>query len=259
MTSTFDLFANDLFENDSQQEKKLPFLLPNAEGYSAVWNEQLQGFDIAVPNGELFYAEHFFNQQYADKCINYFMDNKNATEGVINWREIEGDQLAKMDFTHIQWQHDKLTMYGKVVYLPRYSAWYGDNDKPYTYSGLTLQPKAWNKGLLDIKQKIEQVAAVTLNSVLMNWYRDGSDYISWHTDAEKELGKNPLIASANFGETRRFLIRRKDDHAIKLELPLKHGTLLIMKGELQHFWQHCVPKETKVKGSRFNLTFRSIN
>jgi alkylated DNA repair dioxygenase AlkB len=81
----------------------------------------------------------------------------------------------------------------------------------------------------------------------MNWYRDGDDYINWHTDAEKELGKNPVIGSVNFGATRRFLIRRIDDKKEKVELPLKHGTLLVMKGELQHYWQHSVPKEKKVQ------------
>ena len=150
-------------------------------------------------------------------------------------------------------------MYGKEIYLPRYSAWYGDDDAPYTYSGLTLQPNKWNKGLLFLKNEIEKAASVNFNSVLMNWYRDGEDYLNWHTDAEKELGKNPVIASLNFGETRRFVIRRNDNKKEKLEFALKHGTLLIMRGELQHFWQHSVPKQKSVKTNRINLTFRIIN
>ena len=97
-----------------------------------------------------------------------------------------------------------------------------------------------------LKEQIEKISNTNFNSVLMNWYRDGEDYINWHTDAEKELGQNPIIASINFGATRRFLIRQSDDNAVKLEFPLKHSTLLIMKGELQHFWQHSVPKEKKL-------------
>ena len=69
---------------------------------------------------------------------------------------------------------------------------------------------------------------------------------------------NPVIGSINFGATRRFLLRSNDDHSIKIEFLLKHGTLLIMRGELQHHWQHSVPKEKKVKETRINLTFRSI-
>ena len=62
-----------------------------------------------------------------------------------------------------------------------------------------------------LKEQIEKISNTNFNSVLMNWYRDGEDYINWHTDAEKELGQNPIIASINFGATRRFLIRHSDE------------------------------------------------
>jgi alkylated DNA repair dioxygenase AlkB len=240
--------------------KKLPFDFPKLDGYSFRWDDILNGYFINVPNGELFYSEHYFNEKISDRSIEYFLENyTNDWTKVSTWRDFEKEELLNIEFKNINWRHDKLNMYGKTVYLPRYSAWYGDSDKPYTYSGLTLQPNPWNKGLLYIKNKIQEIAAVEFNSVLMNWYRDGEDYLGWHTDAEKELGKNPVIGSVNFGETRRFLLRRNDDNAQKIELPLKHGTLLIMSGELQHFWQHSVPKQKKVKHTRFNLTFRVIN
>lgn len=247
---------DDLFANDTTPQ--LPFLLPEETGYSAQWNEALKGFHIYLPQGELFYAEHFFNRTISDRCVDYFTENTSGLGAETNWHTCEQQALDAVKFTHIKWQHDKLNMYGKTHYLPRFSAWYGDNDKPYTYSGLTLQPKPWNKGLLYIKERIEQVNPTVFNSVLMNWYRDGEDHISWHTDEEPELGKNPVIASANFGETRDFVIKHNDT-AQKLSIPLKHGSLLIMQGALQHHWKHCVPKRKKVKASRFNLTFRVIN
>ena len=249
----------DLFNSELENKNKLPFDLPNKEGYSYEWNDTLNGFVILIPNGELFYSEHFFDKKISDRSIEYFLENETNDWKSADWRSLDKEELSKIKFKNINWHHDKLNMYGKQVFLPRYSAWYGNSNKPYTYSGLTLQPNTWNKGLLFIKEQIEKIAKVEFNSVLMNWYRDGEDYINWHTDAEKELGKNPVIGSVNFGETRRFLIRRNDDNSVKLEFPLKHGTLLIMSGELQHFWQHSVPKEKKVKKSRFNLTFRVIN
>ncbi len=246
----------DLF--NIENKNKLPFKLPNKDGYYSEWIEKLNGFIISIPNGELFYSEYFFDKKISDRSIEYFLENETNDWKTANWRSLDKEQLSNVKFKNINWHHDKLNMYGKQVFLPRYSAWYGNSDKPYTYSGLTLQPNTWNKGLLFIKEQIDKIAKVEFNSVLMNWYRDGEDYINWHTDAEKELGKNPVIGSVNFGETRRFLIRRNDDNKIKLEFPLKHGTLLIMSGELQHFWQHSVPKEKKIKNSRFNLTFRVI-
>ncbi len=242
--------------NDLFSEKNIPFDIPN--NYKCEWNKELNGFTIEIPNGKLFYAEHFFNEKISDRSIEYFLENNTNDYAAVNWREIDKEKLSKIDFKNIDWSHDKLTMYGKEIYLPRYSAWYGDSDKPYTYSGLTLQPKKWNKGLLYIKAEIEKVAKTRFNSVLMNWYRDGDDYINWHSDAEPELGKNPTIASVNFGETRDFIIR-KNDKSEKITIPLKHGTLLIMSGKMQHFWQHSVPKRKKAKQARFNLTFRDVN
>jgi alkylated DNA repair dioxygenase AlkB len=84
-----------------------------------------------------------------------------------------------------------MNMYGKQINFPRLTAWYGDNDKPYSFSGIKLAPLTWNEDLLSIKNKIEPISKHEFNSVLLNLYRDGNDSISWHTDAEKELGVNP--------------------------------------------------------------------
>jgi alkylated DNA repair dioxygenase AlkB len=111
--------------------------------------------------------------------------------------------------------------------------------------------------LLEVKNKIEPVSGAIFNSVLLNLYRDGNDSISWHTDAEPELGRNPIIASVNFGETRLFQLRHRYTKE-KVTIELIHGSLLIMKGELQHFWQHQVPKTSKKVNARINLTFRTI-
>ena len=171
----------------------------------------------------------------------------------------ESDKIFKTLLETIEWKQDKIMMYGKELPLPRLSAWYGDNNKPYTYSGITLNPLPWTDELLQIKEKIEAEAKVKFSSVLLNRYRDGQDYVGWHTDAEKELGKNPVIGSVNFGATRKFQLRRIDDHKEKFEVELKHGTFLLMQGSTQHYWQHQVPKTATKIGERLNLTFRVIN
>lgn len=170
----------------------------------------------------------------------------------------ESDKIFKTLLETIEWKQEKIMMYGKELPLPRLSAWYGDNNKPYTYSGITLNPLPWTEELLIIKEKIETEAKVKFSSVLINRYRDGQDYVGWHTDAEKELGKNPIIGSVNFGATRKFQLRRIDDHKEKFELELKHGTFLVMRGTTQHYWQHQVPRTAIKIGERLNLTFRVI-
>ena len=169
----------------------------------------------------------------------------------------ESDVLLSKLKNNIDWKQESMNMYGKQLNFPRLTAWYGDSDKPYSFSGITLSPQPWNEELLEIKNKIEPKASVNFNSVLLNRYRNGSDSISWHTDAEKELGKNPLIASVSFGATRKFQLR----HILtkeKIEIELTHGSLLIMQGELQHFWQHQIPKTTQNITERISLTFRHI-
>lgn len=185
-----------------------------------------------VLNGEFIYYPNFFSKS-------------------------ESSALLKTLLNEIIWKQESMKMYGKQINFPRLTSWYGDCDKPYSFSGITLQPHSWTEDLLYIKRKIEPEAGVNFNSVLLNLYRNGNDSISWHTDAEPELGKNPVIGSVNFGETRKFQLRHISTKE-KLEIELTHGSVLIMKGEMQHFWQHQVPKTSKVIGSRVNLTFRSI-
>ncbi len=187
---------------------------------------------IKIRNGEYIYIPDFFDFEKAKAYLNAFKEN-------------------------ITWKQESMNMYGKQVLFPRLTSWYGESDKPYTFSGITLQPHPWTKELKEIKSAIEPLCEVVFNSVLLNMYRDGNDSISWHTDAEKELGKNPLIASVNFGAERKFQIRHNETQEIH-DINLKHGSLLIMKGELQHYWKHQVPKQKKITQERINLTFRVI-
>ena len=189
----------NLFSNYKNNDN-FPFILPCEDGYSINWNDNLNGYDIKIPNGELFYAEDFFDKKTSDRSVEYFLENNYNDAKTINWRDFDKEKLESIKFKNILWQHDKINMYGKEIYVPRYSAWYADENKSYTYSGITFQPKKWNKGLLYIKERIENTLNLSFNSVLMNWYRDGEDWMGWHADDEKELGTNPIIASVNFGE-----------------------------------------------------------
>ncbi len=90
-------------------------------------------------------------------------------------------------------------MYGKSVAQPRLTAWYADENCEYTYTGLRLKPLTWTSTLLAIKSKLETETEHKFNSVLCNLYRSGKDYISFHADNEKELGREPFIASLSLG------------------------------------------------------------
>lgn len=156
------------------------------------------------------------------------------------------------------WQQPQLFIHGRYHKTPRLTAWYGDTQARYRYSGQTHQPLAWTPLLATIRQRVEAAVAAPFNAVLLNYYRDGQDSMGWHSDAEAELGRNPLIASLNLGGTRRFDLRRVGSSRIEHSLQLEPGSLLVMRGPTQHYWQHQVAKTRQPCAPRLNLTFRLI-
>lgn len=157
----------------------------------------------------------------------------------------------------IAWQQEHYIIYGKEVAAPRLVAWYGDPQASYTYSGITHHPNPWLPELLLLKEHVEAVSQHSFNSVLCNLYRHGQDSMGWHADKEPELGRNPYIASLSLGQARLFKLRHfKTKETV--DVVLKSGCLLLMGGELQHYWRHCLPKSARAVEPRINLTFRKI-
>jgi alkylated DNA repair dioxygenase AlkB len=172
----------------------------------------------------------------------------------------ESDMIFQRLTDEVQWKQEEITIYGKTMNIPRLTAWYGDTNKQYTYSGIPMEPNPWTELLLWIKECVESETGVVFTSVLLNMYRNGSDSVAWHSDDEPELGDNPTIASLSFGATRTFRFRHLENKKLIESMELQHGSLVIMQGETQHHWEHEVPKSTKnaIRG-RINLTFRVIH
>ncbi|WP_407291811.1 alpha-ketoglutarate-dependent dioxygenase AlkB family protein [Stutzerimonas zhaodongensis] len=156
------------------------------------------------------------------------------------------------------WSQPEINLYGRSVVVPRLVAWYGDADAHYRYSGLTHAPLPWTPLLTHIRQRVQQAIGASLNGVLLNYYRDGQDAMGWHSDDEPELGEQPLVVSLNLGATRRFDFRRRGTSRIAYSIELEHGSLLVMGGLTQHYWQHQIARTRKVRAPRLNLTFRQI-
>ncbi len=247
----------DLF-GDTLTNATLPqgLILPTLEGYGIAPLDfgDVKGWKITIPEGDLWYFPQFFAPKIAQRALSFLLET-------VDGQATHLEDNATVAWKNIPWRQDTIAMYGKKIALPRLSSWHGDSDKPYTYSGITLHPVAWNTALDYLREQLQLLTQERFNSVLLNLYRSGEDHISWHTDDEPELGKNPKIASVNLGESRRFLLRRHEKNRQRLEkveLLLSHGSVLIMQGATQHYWQHSVPKQAKVKQPRINLTFRQI-
>ena len=182
-------------------------------------------------------------------------------EGVLFRQAFAPEESARLFATLHQetdWQQQMIVLYGRSIASPRLSAWHGDPDAVYSYSGLRLEPAPWTPTLLDVRERVQALAAARFNSVLLNLYRDGQDSMGWHSDDEPELGRNPVIASISFGATRRFLLQHKKQR-LRLEWSLGDGDVLVLGGATQHCWRHHVPKTRQPAGPRINLTFRRIH
>lgn len=190
------------------------------------------------------------------------MENLAALDGEVFllrqfYQRPEADLLFKMLHKTLAWQEEEIIIAGKYIKVPRLMCWYGDPEAAYQYSGVMHKPLPWSTGLLQIRERIEQLCGHHFNSVLANLYRDGSDSMGWHADKEKELGVNPFIASLSLGDERLFKICHNKTKQT-LDINLQHGDLLLTGGALQHHWRHSVPKTSREKSPRINLTFREI-
>lgn len=180
-------------------------------------------------------------------------------DGVLLYQDHYLDFSLEEVMQNIIWRNDFITMYGKTHPLPRLTAWHGEKGLEHTYSNIKMISPGWTPILEDIRNKLEADLKTKFNSVLVNYYRDGNDHMSYHADDELELGVNPTVASISFGATRRFHLKHRYDKTMPTKVfDLKSQSLLVMKDELQHFWFHKISKSTKVTGPRLNLTYRYI-
>ncbi|WP_299890591.1 alpha-ketoglutarate-dependent dioxygenase AlkB [uncultured Lacinutrix sp.] len=188
---------------------------------------------LNIKEGDISYYPKVFNETEAFKYFNTILKETN-------------------------WNQDNITVYGKTYPQPRLTALFANNQKPYSYSNITMYPESFSKTLLKIKHRIETIAHEEFTTCLANLYRHGLDSNGWHSDNEKELGRNPIIASVSFGEERTFSLKHKNNKNLKHKLVLEHGSLLIMKGETQNNWLHQIAKTKRKIKPRINLTFRII-
>jgi alkylated DNA repair dioxygenase AlkB len=176
----------------------------------------------------------------------------------IVFNENDATRICKHLFDTIPWKQDEVIMFGKKIITKRKVAWFADAGITYTYAGVKKIGLLWTEALLEIKQKVEGITGARYNSCLLNLYHEGEEGMGWHQDNEKEMVEGSSIASLSLGAVRNFAFK----HAItneRLDIELANGSLLDMKGPIQQFWYHSLPKTKKVKQMRINLTFRLMH
>ena len=189
-------------------------------------------------------------------------DNLLPREGIVEYMgrifdPAESAALFSTLLSTIAWKNDEVVMFGTTRTLPRKVAWHGEAGFTYAYSGTRKTALPWTPALSSIKERVEKCAGTGFNSCLLNLYHDGTEGMGWHSDDERTLGENPVIASVSFGDPKQSKQSKQSQKSKEIvSVLLEHGSLLVMKGATQHHWVHAMPKTKKITAPRINLTFR---
>ncbi len=189
--------------------------------------------DLNIPDASVHYEEQFFAFAEAEQLFSTLLDS-------------------------VPWRQNKITVFGKTYDEPRLTQLYGDHEMKYSYSGIEFTAMPWSDAMKRIKNAVEQATGHDFNICLVNLYRTGADSNGWHADDEKELGKNPVIASVSLGQERFFHLRHNTNKQWRFKIPLTSGSLLLMKENTQHTYKHQIAKTKRDIQSRINLTFRKV-
>lgn len=171
---------------------------------------------------------------------------------------VEADDIFNVLQKDTPWKQDTINFKGNISPIPRLAAWYSRTEKTYTYSGIEMLGNPYTVVLDILNTKVERLLGYSFNSVLLNYYRNGGDSVSWHADDEAELGDHIHIASVSLGATRTFQLKRKDGTGDTVAMNLTHGSLLSMEHPMQQYWLHQIPKRKNILQPRINLTFRYL-
>ena len=170
----------------------------------------------------------------------------------------KADKILKILLNDIEWDDTSRHTYGKITKFNRKSAFYSFPGLKYPFSGRTFEGKSMTSAMHEIINDLKNNHNYDFNSILFNYYKDGRDTISWHTDNEKELGQDPVVGTLSLGQERPFYLRHHIDHSIKHDFLLGHGSIMVMEGKTQNFWEHSVPQRAKLNQPRLSLTLRKI-
>jgi alkylated DNA repair dioxygenase AlkB len=179
------------------------------------------------------------------------------------------DALFKDLLDNIPWRNSTY----KGIPLPRLQCWMSDPDVNPQELFQKEPALKWSEKMMDVKERLDPFCAEhakKFDYVVMQLYRNGQDMSGWHFDGDaKEPGRN-IIASVSLGATRKFLVKEKPqnfqynmdalfddiDTSCDYEFDLAHGSLAIMRGDMQNTHLHAVPRLHELTEPRINLTFR---
>ena len=205
-----------------------------------------------------------------EKSIFYYKSNilnQKSMESMKQWLETHdycnGYCISGKEIPRQQMWFQKDNHYFCNEWKSRYDRWIPQSEYP---SILETTAKSI---LEEITPKLNehQITIPTINSCLINKYRDGNDSIRAHRDTHLSFGYIPVIIGLSIGDSRILRIRklhnpdtfkslkvhRESDENI--DFILEENSVFVMAGWSQKYFSHEVPKMPN-KQTRYSLTFR---
>lgn len=159
----------------------------------------------------------------------------------------ESTNLLQHLLTTLEFEHSIISIAGKLISVPRLQAWFADEDVDVELFQKQKQ-HPWTEPMLKIKKQLEKQLGCTFMYCLVNYYRDGRDHISFHSDNEVK----GTVASLSIGVARRFLLHHLSTFGVdttkaggpltqvdktKYEFSLTNGSMIAMSGGTQIYWK----------------------
>jgi len=151
--------------------------------------------------------------------------------------------------------YPEIIVYGRSCKQRRSIGFFSDESVGYKYSGKMEKAQPLTENLRLLLNYINNKFESDFNGILVNKYRDGNDYISEHSDNEKEISDKGVI-SVSYGAVRKFRIRNKITKKIIKNISTENYQIIEMAGNFQKEFLHGIPIEKKVKDERISFTFR---
>jgi alkylated DNA repair dioxygenase AlkB len=173
------------------------------------------------------------------------------------WIDVQRQFLAGADLLfrhlvdHTPWKHERRTMYGRQLDVPRLTKFL-EADETWPHPAL----RELNAALSDRYRAVQPHGFATVGMCL---YRDGADSVAWHGDTfGRGATDDVLVAIVSLGAPRALAVRRRGGGRSQ-RWTLDSGDLLVMGGSCQRTFEHAIPKTTRPVGPRISLQFRPID
>lgn len=152
------------------------------------------------------------------------------------------DLLAELA-AGVDWRVGRRWMYDRELDDPRLSRWYrSDEADPHPL-------------LAEARAALEKRYRRTFAGVGLNYYRDGSDSVAFHSDRELRDLTDSLVVILVLGQRRPFLVRPAGGGP-SIDLSPGSGDVVVMGGRCQVDFEHCVPKSSRAMGPRISASWR---